>query len=106
MRCANDATRPEDDYGSWISGTRGCGCFCCLPITLLVTFHCCSSVLTQTIRSECCLTEDICLVDLAEAGEVTLQELPPLRVRRCNEAHGPVRAGHEAIGAEGFDYGV
>ncbi len=51
-------------------------------------------------------SEDFCVVIGGEGREVVAESLPPAGVGGGCEADRPVGAGEEAVGAEGFDYGI
>src|ERR1700722_18952916 len=60
----------------------------------------------QTVDAGGVCAKDFCTVVGTEVCEVVAEALPPAGVGGGYEADGPVGAGEEAVGAEGFDYGV
>ena len=57
----------------------------------------------QTVDADGVCAEDFCAVRGTEIREVVAEGLPPAGVGGGYEADGPVGAGEEAVGAEGFD---
>ena len=57
----------------------------------------------QTVDAGGVCAEDFCAVVGTEVCEVVAEGLPPAGVGGGCEADGPVGAGEEAVGAEGFD---
>ena len=56
----------------------------------------------QTVDAGGVCAEDFCSVFGGEVLEVVAEGLPPVGVGRGYEADGPVGAGEESVGAEGF----
>ena len=60
-------------------------------------------VLPDAVDAGGVCAEDFCAVFGGEVLEVVAEGLPPVGVGSGYEADGPVGAGEESVGAEGFD---
>src|SRR5205807_2831630 len=76
---------------------------CPVPVRRWPSFR---SPCFQVVDSDGCRTEDVCALVGAEGREVVAEKLPPLHVVRGYEAHGPIGACQQAIGAECANYSV
>src|SRR5260370_38400360 len=62
--------------------------------------------LFEIVDSDDGRAEEVCVCVVAEVCKIVPEDLPPVDVAGGYQAHGPIGAGHQAIGAECVDYGV